>query len=47
MLGNTGDPNDERVRNVLDRYLEGDDELLAEHARWAADRLGLGDLARR
>jgi epoxyqueuosine reductase len=33
-LGNTG-RDDEPTRAVLERYAEGDDELLAEHARWA------------
>ena len=33
-LGNVG-RDDESTRGVLDRYAEGDDELLAEHALWA------------
>jgi epoxyqueuosine reductase len=33
-LGNSGG-DDEGTSAVLDRYAEGDDELLAEHARWA------------
>ena len=37
-LGNAGDP-DVPTRRVLERYAEGGDELLAEHARWAIDRL--------
>ena len=36
-LGNTGRP--EHVP-VLERYADGEDELLAEHARWALARLG-------
>jgi epoxyqueuosine reductase len=40
VLGNVGDPSDARTRAVLQRYLGGPDELLAEHARWAIDRLG-------
>jgi epoxyqueuosine reductase len=35
-LGNTGG---EQHRDVLQRYADGDDELLAEHARWALDSL--------
>jgi epoxyqueuosine reductase len=35
-LGNTGD---ERQAPVLARYAEDDDELLAEHARWALGRI--------
>ncbi|HWL44148.1 MAG TPA: tRNA epoxyqueuosine(34) reductase QueG [Ilumatobacter sp.] len=41
VLGNTGDPADPRTRDVLGRYAASDDELLAEHARWALDRLGV------
>jgi epoxyqueuosine reductase len=37
-LGNTGEP-DPRTRAVLDRCAAGDDELLAEHARWALEHL--------
>jgi epoxyqueuosine reductase len=37
-LGNAG-RDDESTRAVLDRYAEGDDELLAEHARWATREL--------
>ena len=35
-LGNTGG---EQHRDVLQRYADGDDELLAEHAAWALGRL--------
>jgi epoxyqueuosine reductase len=35
-LGNAGG---QQHREVLQRYADGEDELLAEHARWALDRL--------
>ncbi len=35
-LGNAGG---EQHRDVLRRYADGDDELLAEHARWALERV--------
>jgi epoxyqueuosine reductase len=35
-LGNAGGPEHAAT---LERYAEGDDELLAEHARWALARL--------
>lgn len=38
-LGNTADVADAEVRRVVDRALVGDDELLREHAAWAAERL--------
>ncbi len=41
VLGNVGDPSDPGTVAALARVLDGDDELLAEHARWAAGRLGL------
>ena len=41
VLGNTGDAGDPAVVSTLRRYLAGDDELLREHAAWAAERLGL------
>jgi epoxyqueuosine reductase len=41
VLGNTGDGGDARTRQVLARYRNGDDELLAEIAGWASVRLGL------
>jgi len=37
-LGNAREPS-ARARRVLRRYATGDDELLAEHARWALARL--------
>jgi epoxyqueuosine reductase len=40
VLGNSGVRNDDVV-TALARYLHGDDELLREHAQWAAHRLGL------
>lgn len=42
VLGNTADPADERVVATLARYRGHDDPILAEHARWASDRLGIG-----
>jgi epoxyqueuosine reductase len=43
-LGNVGDGADPATAEALARHIEGDDELLAEHARWAATRLGRTDL---
>jgi len=37
-LGNLGEPGEESLA-VLRRYAEGDDALLAEHARWSLERL--------
>ena len=37
-LGNVGDPDDTTVTATLDRFATGDDDLLAEHARWAIAR---------
>jgi epoxyqueuosine reductase QueG len=34
-LGNCGGADDAEVRDVLHRYADGDDEVLAEHAAWA------------
>jgi epoxyqueuosine reductase len=42
VLGNTADPNDERVQETLTRYRQHEDPILAEHARWASARLGVG-----
>jgi epoxyqueuosine reductase len=39
VLGNTADGRDSRVAATLARYAEGDDPILAEHARWAGERL--------
>ena len=41
VLGNVGDGADARTAATLARYLHGDDEMLAEHARWASERLAL------
>jgi epoxyqueuosine reductase len=38
-LGNTADPADPAVRRAVDRARTGDDDLLREHATWAAGRL--------
>jgi len=40
VLGNSGVVNDD-VITVIARYVNGDDELLREHAQWAAHRLGI------
>ncbi|HWB22284.1 MAG TPA: tRNA epoxyqueuosine(34) reductase QueG [Gaiellaceae bacterium] len=37
-LGNVG-RDDEPTRAVIERYAAGDDELLAEHAHWAQERI--------
>ena len=42
ILGNTADPHDRRVLATLERYRDGGDDLLAEHARWAACAAGVG-----
>jgi epoxyqueuosine reductase len=47
VLGNVGDGSDERTAATLTRYRVGDDDVLAEHARWASERLGLTDEAAR
>jgi epoxyqueuosine reductase len=39
VLGNTADPTDAAVRDVLHRYRDGIDPVLASHAAWAVDRL--------
>ncbi|MCD9622437.1 tRNA epoxyqueuosine(34) reductase QueG [Rhabdothermincola salaria] len=38
-LGNVAEPGHAEVAAVLERYAAGDDELLAEHARWARGRV--------
>ena len=43
-LGNVGDGSDPDTAAVLARYAGGGDEMLAEHARWAARRLGRDDV---
>ena len=39
VLGNVGDPQDERTRRTIDRYRAGPDTVLAEHAAWAATEI--------
>ena len=39
VVGNTADPDDERARRTVERYRAGADEILREHADWAARRL--------
>jgi len=46
VLGNTATASDPLVDDLLGRYLDGEDELLAAHAAWAARRLGRDDLLR-
>jgi len=41
ILGNTGSADDEAVRSTLERYRTCGNELLEEHAEWAATELGL------
>ena len=43
-LGNVGDGTDPETAAMLALYAGGDDEMLAEHAGWAARRLGRHDL---
>jgi len=43
-LGNVGDGGDPATVAALERWAHGDDPLLAEHARWAAGRLGREDV---
>jgi epoxyqueuosine reductase len=44
VLGNVGDRSDPVVEQVLERYLDHEDEMLRAHAAWAARRLGRDDL---
>lgn len=39
VVGNIGDPDDVRVRAVIERYRAHIDPILAEHAAWAATRM--------
>lgn len=39
VIGNTADPHDPRSLAELHRWADGDDALLAEHARWGLERL--------
>lgn len=41
-LGNSGRGGDPEVEAVLARHRDGEDDLLARHAAWAAERLGPG-----
>ena len=41
VLGNVGDAGSPEVRDLVNTYLESDDELLVEHAAWAAQELGI------
>lgn len=43
-LGNVGDGDDPAVTRVLRAALDSGDEMLREHAAWAAERLGRPDL---
>jgi len=45
-LGNIGDARDPATVATIARWARCEDELLAEHARWAADRLGHADRTR-
>ena len=47
VLGNIADADDPRVARTLARYRGDADPILAEHARWASERLGLHDRRRR
>ena len=38
-LGNSADPDDARSRAELRRFIDGDDDMLREHAQWAEHRL--------
>ena len=42
VLGNVGDPNSQRVREVVNHALADPDPIVAAHAVWCARRLGLG-----
>ena len=44
VLGNSGARHNDDVLSVLAKYLHGDDELLREHAQWAARQLGHAEL---
>ena len=39
VVGNVADPDDDRVRAILDRYRADPDPILAEHAQWATERI--------
>lgn len=44
VLGNIGDPNEPRIRELVGRYIGSDDEIERAHAVWAAHRLGFSEL---
>ncbi|MEI7886789.1 MAG: tRNA epoxyqueuosine(34) reductase QueG [Actinomycetes bacterium] len=44
VLGNSEQALDDRLRVLLERYLDDPDDLLVAHAAWAALQLGLGEL---
>ena len=44
VLGNSASPHDPVTERLLLAHLDGDDDLLAAHAAWAALRLGRADL---
>ena len=44
ILGNSKLGENEDVALALARYINGDDDLLREHAQWAANKLGRADL---
>ncbi len=41
VLGNTADPADQNVQNLITRYLQHDNPTLRAHTVWATKRLGL------
>ena len=45
VIGNVADPSDRRVRATVQRYRAGTDEILAEHADWAWQRLDARSIA--
>lgn len=44
VLGNVGDPSDQRVRNAVARSITSLEPIVVAHAIWAARRLGLHEL---
>jgi epoxyqueuosine reductase len=39
VLGNTTDPDDSETLAALQRVIDGEDAVLAEHAQWAVDEI--------
>ena len=39
VLGNTTDPDDSETLDALQRVIDGEDAVLAEHAQWAVDEI--------